>query len=270
MRRSIFMLALALLLGSAAAGTVTLTGSCVSRVLNGNTVQFGIINSGNDSAYSMLLAPVISGATPTSPIYNISALGPGEQKTINVTLENPLLRGAYVGYFIATYDQGAGSTFTAAFPCILYFYNTTISQILLSTNESLLSNGTVSVKVTATNAGSDAVNANVSIIVPPTLSQVSSPSFEVTLAPYATKTVTFYLTSLSTDQAAYGAAAAASYTAGGLGYAVLSKFVVSFEKTSSGGVGDLLVVAVIAVIIVLLALLAFVFLKNRRKASGVV
>jgi len=114
-------------LNLAHAGTVTLTGSCNATLVN-SSIVFSLSNSGNDSAYNLIISPIIEGATPLNTSYAISMLPPGQTKTLSVKLTNFGLNGSYVDAFYVTYQQGF-SFFSAVFPCLVYINKPTVSPI---------------------------------------------------------------------------------------------------------------------------------------------
>jgi len=118
-----------LLASLAFAGTVVLTGTCASVVKN-NTVNFSIANSGNDSAYGLIVNPYISGANVIGN-YSIARLDPGSTANFAVRLSNITAKGTYVDYFVVDYQQGS-SFFSAMFPCWLEFGVSATSPIYLN------------------------------------------------------------------------------------------------------------------------------------------
>ena len=90
------------------AGTVVLTGTCASVVKN-NTVNFSIANSGNDSAYGLIVNPYISGANVIGN-YSIARLDPGSTANFAVRLSNITAKGTYVDYFVVDYQQAVLSS----------------------------------------------------------------------------------------------------------------------------------------------------------------
>lgn len=256
------MVSLVLLAGVASAGTVTLTGVCVNPSLNSTAVNFTLTNSGNDTAYSLVMSPVVQNAQPSQNTYGANALGPQARLSLNVSFSNVNKRGARGAYFIVAYQQG-GSVFTAVFPCLISFYVRTSSQVLLTPYISAGANGNTTVRVSAFNAGQGTIQANVSLMLPPTFTFRGSRNYTLALGPYQTGNVTFLLGfPLSGLQASYGAAAVASYVASNLSYATLATFTISAQKPASAALSSLILgAAALAVLLVL----ALIFVSLRRK-----
>ena len=114
-------------LNLAHAGTVILTGSCNATLVN-SSIVFSLSNSGNDSAYNLIISPIVEGATPLNTSYSMNVLAPGQTKTIYVKLTNFGLNGSYVDAFYVTYQQGF-SFFSAVFPCLVYINKLAVSPI---------------------------------------------------------------------------------------------------------------------------------------------
>jgi len=265
--REYLSLALALLVlsGSARAGTVTLTGSCPDRVLNG-TAFFNLSNSGNDTPYGLTVVPHIPNAQTANGTYSLSELPPGPAARFNMTLSNVTGRGTYVGYFDVAYQQGGSDFFTAVFPCKFSFRKATVSSLYLSPTVLDLSNGTVLVRVALLNGGASEVDSDVSLILPSSLSNASYGDQALSLAPGVQENVSFYVRIPSSD-ASYSAAVAAGYEAGGLSYASLSSFTISSGGARQVNFGTVALAAAVAATGALLVLLALVSMRKKRKPA---
>ncbi len=259
--RAPFAFALLAVLGSACAGTVTLTGSCPNRVLNG-TAFFNLTNSGNDTAFRLTIVPRIPAAQPAEPAYSLDELAPGSAAAFNITLANVTGSGTYAGYLDVAYQQGT-DYFTAVFPCTFSFRNATSSSVYLTPAVAEEGNGTVVVGVSAFNGGASEVRANVSLILPPSLSLESYGSAILVLPPGAQRNVSFSVGPPS-PQASYSAAVSASYEAGGLEHASLATFVISPGKSQPVNFGTVALGAAAVAVAALLALL----LRSRMGKRG--
>lgn len=159
-----FAFALIVLSGYACAGTVTLTGSCPNRALNG-TAFFNLSNSGNDSAYRLTIVPRIPTALTEYATYNLDDLPPDSTGVFNMTLVNVTGRGTYAGQVDVAYEQGT-DYFTAVFPCTFSFRNATSSSVYLTPTVVNEGDGTVLVRVSVFNGGASEADMNVSLILP--------------------------------------------------------------------------------------------------------
>lgn len=258
-------LALLVLFGIVSAGTVTLTGSCVNYKIGSSTIPFTLSNSGNDTAYNLLITPVVPHAQTAQSLYNISSLGPGSSSTLEVGISNISEKGMSAAYFSLAYQQGS-SVFTAVFPCLIPIKNATTSQVFVNINESAVENGVADVRVNVFNAGADEETANVSLILPSTFTYRSSPSILLSLAPHKGSNVTFSLGFPAGYQASYSVAAVASYSKDNLSYTSLMTFLISSSGSSSESIfGSLLFDAAIALVALVLILILISLRKKRRK-----
>jgi hypothetical protein len=231
-------------------------------VLNG-TAFFNLSNSGNDSAYQLTIVPHIPTARTAYAAYNLGVLPPRSVGRFNMTLASAAGRGTYAGRFDVTYQQGT-DYFTAVFPCLFSFRNATSSSVYLTPNVTDEENGTVLVRVSILNGGASEVDANVSLILPPSISAVSGGNTTLDLSPDIKTNVSFYVSTPS-SQASYAAAVVASYESGGLGYASLSTFIISSGKSQPVNFGTATLWAALVVIVVLLVLLIRSYLRKRGK-----
>jgi hypothetical protein len=260
-----FAFALLAILGSACAGTVTLTGSCPNRVLNG-TAFFNLSNSGNDSAYRLTVVPRIPTAQTGYASYNLTELAPGSAAQFNMTLVNATGRGTYAGQVDVAYQQGT-DFFTAVFPCTFSFRAAPASSVYMTPSLSHESNGTVLVRVAVFNGGASQVEANVSLILPPSLSAAPG-NVSLVLPPEAQRNVSFQVSTPSA-QASYSAAAAAGYESGGLAHASLATFVISPSVSQPVNPGTVsLGIAAVAVMALLVLLVRSSMKKRRNKPAA--
>lgn len=255
-----FAFALFVLFGSACAGTVTLTGSCPNRVLNG-TAFFNLSNSGNDSAYRLTILPRIPTARTQYATYNLAELAPGSSAQFNMTLVNATGQGTYAGQVDVAYQQGT-DFFTAVFPCTFSFRAAPASSVYLTPSLSYGSGGTVLVRVAVFNGGASQVDANVSLILPPSLSAAPG-NVSLILPPEAQRNVSFQVGTPSA-QASYSAAAAAGYESGGLAHASLATFVISPSASQPLNLGTASLGIAAVAVVALLALLVRSSMRKRR------
>lgn len=261
---ALFAFALLAVFGAASAGTVTLTGSCPAVVLGG-TAFFNLSNSGNDTAYSVAISPRIPGAQTADAVYSLAELTPGSTDQVSMTLANVTGVGTYAGYLDVAYRQGSDQ-FTAVFPCTFSFRNASYSNVHLTT--AVVEEGAASlVKVSALNGGASAVQANVSLLLPPAFASASNESRSVALPPGIPVNVSFDIGMPESPQASYGAAAAASYEINGLGYASIAQFSIPVGNAQPVNFGLLALMAAFAAIAVLIVRLIYIsFAKRKRRA----
>jgi len=249
-------------LNLAHAGTVTLTGSCNATLVN-SSIVFSLSNSGNDSAYNLIISPLVEGATPLNKSYAISMLLPGQTKTLSVKLTNFGLNGTYVDAFYVTYQQGF-SFFSAVFPCLVYINKPTVSPIYEVVRATSLKN-IIIVNVSLFNAARTPVNGTISLVVPPTLSFISNKSYGFTLQPYTNESFTFKIQSPN-NGASYSSAAVASFNMSNLHYSSMATFSITPYVAKSGLLSPLEITAVIVVIILLIALFLLArSIKNKKR-----
>jgi len=249
-------------LNLAHAGTVTLTGSCNATLVN-SSIVFSLSNSGNDSAYNLIISPIIEGATPLNTSYAISMLPPGQTKTLSVKLTNFGLNGSYVDAFYVTYQQGF-SFFSAVFPCLVYINKPTVSPIYEVVRVTPLKNMVI-VNVSLFNAARTPVNGTISLVVPPTLSFISNKSYGFTLQPYTNESFTFKLQSPN-NGASYSSAAVASFNMSNLHYSSMATFSITPYIAKGGLLSSLEITAIIIVIILLIALFLLArSIKNKKR-----
>jgi len=253
-------------LNLAHAGTVTLTGSCNATLVN-SSIVFSLSNSGNDSAYNLIISPIIEGATPLNTSYAISMLPPGQTKTLSVKLTNFGLNGSYVDAFYVTYQQGF-SFFSAVFPCLVYINKPTVSPIYEVVRVTPLKNMVI-VNVSLFNAARTPVNGTISLVVPPTLSFISNKSYGFTLQPYTNESFTFKLQSPN-NGASYSSAAVASFNMSNLHYSSMATFSITPYVAKSGLLSPLEITAVIVAIILLIALFLLArSIKNKKRREHI-
>jgi hypothetical protein len=266
-RFALYFISLLFILNVVSAGTVTLTVSCRPISSNSTTTNFSLLNSGNDTAFNLVITPFIFGAQPLQKTYPINSLGPNSQISMNVSFAGIKQSGAYGGYFYAVYQQGS-DIFTAVFPCLFSFFKQTQSQVLISSNTTVGADGNAIVKISAFNEGTDSLETLIQLVVPPTFTYNGSENHSLTLAPYQKGNATFRL-KIPGGQASYTAAAFASYSKDNLSYASLSTFVISAQGETSSKLSTLFFDLVMAAIVIVLLLIIFSIFKRKRSKDQV-
>lgn len=261
--------ALLLLAGIAGAGTVTLTGTCSSGVINKATsyATFSLLNSGNQTATNLLVLPKFAGGTALNTSEPLQSISPGQNLTMKFYFNNFSTPGGYAGSFTVAYSQGA-SSFFALFPCVLDFVNYTSGIVQVS--EINQSGNTISVSLV--NLGAVAFNVSVAMLLPPEF-YVYPTNQSVALSAGATQKVRFSFTQPTLSQASYAIAASASYDAGGLHYTSIRQSALSFYN---GGAGTsqlaqyLPYIIALAVIFLIVFMIAFSMVRKGKRARAAV
>ncbi len=263
------LLVFILVIGMVSAGTVTLSGGCTPTVINSNTITFTLSNSGNDSAFNMVLTPFIQTAQATNSTYSINSLGPGGSATINVSVTKVGEPGTSGAYFVLEYQQGT-SVFAAVFPCLVHFFSASSSAVLLTENSTVYKNGTALAKVTAINEAGIPIAANVSLVIPPSFSYLSSKFHVVNLTSFGSANVTFALSYPAGQVASYSAAAFVHYLQNGTSYAYFIPFVIKPPPLTSSYAPTLIEGGAAAAVVIVILLIAASLMRKKRKGSGVV
>ncbi|MGC8676563.1 MAG: CARDB domain-containing protein [Candidatus Micrarchaeia archaeon] len=247
------------------AGTVVLTGTCADVVKN-STVNFSIANSGNDSAYHLIVNPYISGANVIGN-YSIARLNPGSAANFAVRLSNITAKGTYVDYFVVDYQQG-NSFFSAMFSCWLEFGVSATSPIYLN-SYFLYANSSVGlVNVSVMNAGTSLINATISLLVPAYVHVIGAASKQLTLVPGNVSHLQFKIDAKGMDGVSFDGAVYASYSRNGINFATQPS-IFTFKPYSSGfSVSKLIVYGAIAFILLFAIFVLFTALKNMRNAKS--
>ncbi|MDE1828315.1 MAG: hypothetical protein KGH65_04095 [Candidatus Micrarchaeota archaeon] len=253
---------LIMLLGTASAGTVSLTGTCQSNLMSGNILNFTLVNSGNDTAYNLQLSPVLSGAQAENLSYPLGSLPSDQGATFLIPLTNITVKGTFIDALVATYQQGS-NVFTALFPCTVNMGKSTVSAVFLSVN-TFSSSGTSIMNVSALNSINTNLTVNVSALFPPSFSFITKPSYLLHLGPYGTQKVQFVV-NYPTTQASYTGAIVDHYVYKNSSYASFAPIVVSQSPPSaSTGISPFLIGSIIVGIAIVL-LIARSISKNKKK-----
>ncbi len=171
------------------------------------------------------ITPEISGAL----VHNT---GINSASSIYTWLAYPPENGTYADYFIGTFNHN-NTTMSAVFPCLLKFGNSTQSQAKVNVTVKEENNGYL-INVTVTNNMSFAtiVNANVSLIIPPTFKS-SSYIVPIKIYPSENSSTSFFVTPPSGSNFSYAAAVAVSYAQNGYHYANMTIFRLTNNTTVS-------------------------------------
>ncbi len=264
--KTIFALAaLLLFFGMASAGTVSLTGTCSNGVISNasNYTTFSLLNSGNETATSLLVLPKFAGGTALNGSESLQSISPGQNRTMKFYFNNFSTPGSYAGSFTVAYSQDT-SSFFVLFPCILNFVNHTSSVVDVSG----INQSGNTINVSLVNLGSSTLNVRVAMLLPPEFNAYPS-NQSVALQPGAMQKVGFSFTHPPLSQVSYGIAASASYDANGLHYTTIRQSVLSFY-TSTPSVSPLLqylpYIIALVVILLIIFMIVFAIIRKRRRA----
>ncbi len=269
MKALIALLAMAIIVVPASAGTVTLSGACGSNLINSsaNYTTFTLSNLGNQTATQLLVVPRLGGGTPANASQSIASLAPGQNTTMTFHFSSTSAPGSYAGSYSVTYTQGPATFFTV-FPCVLDFGKAAASLIRIYN----ISWSGSSLSMMVINLGQSPVYANVTVILPQTFSAYPK-NTTVYLNGSSPSRVSFAVSHPSSSGATYEIAAAASYLSSGVHYASLQLYTLAFPAPGSSTQSGLLsspyapYILIVAVIAVLVALIIFAAIRKRRKAK---
>ncbi|MGC8586597.1 MAG: hypothetical protein ACP5HW_02850 [Candidatus Micrarchaeia archaeon] len=243
------------------AGTVTLSGTCQNYIVN-NSIMFSLSNSGNDTAYNLIISPIISGAVTLNSSFSVNALAPGRSFSIKVPLENFGIPGTYAEGFIVSYQQGL-SVFSALFPCTVWFGKPTVSPIY-ETIKWNKDGDTAIINVSLFDGLGISYVGNISLMVPPTFSFISNKSYSFNVEPYTYSNFTFKV-AFPKGASSYTLAAVASFTSDDLHYTNLVPFVVNTSAKSVVPRSYYILVAGAVIVLIIIILLTFIIRSMLRK-----
>ncbi len=250
-------------LGSVFAGTVVLTGSCKTLVLN-NTLNFSLLNSGNDSAYSVIVDPHISHAQVIGN-YTASLLSPGSTLNFSIKLTNVTAKGTYVDYLIVAYQQGT-SFFSVFFPCWLEFGVPATSELFVAATPYYANNSVELVNVTLMNGGEKSVDANVSLLLPPGVRAVGPSHYLLMISPATTSHLQFKIDIKSLSGVSLNGAVYASYYLNNISFATRPDvFLIAPMPAKHYPVGLFILYGAVAVIVIFGLFVLFIALRNRKR-----
>ncbi len=257
---------LAVLMATAGASTVTLTGSCSNQLLDAahNSFTFNLTNSGNGTAMDFELVPVLSGMSSYNSMLAIPVVAPGGNYSLRFYAGNFSMPGGYAEYLLASYSQGS-DVFTTFFPCLLYANQ--VSQSMIRVSAVNQSGGVLSVTL-LNNDVHNAINATVHVQAPLSFS-VPEPNSSVTVAPYSQRTLHFNVSVPQLTSASFPIGVSVSYASSGVHYATIAQTVVSFGSGSKTAAGPGIAAISIAVVVVaILLLIAASVIKRRGAGKG--
>lgn len=259
----IFLL-VAAIIGTSAASTVTLTGTCYSGIISdkNNYIQFNLTNSGDGAATNLVITPRISGATPNNTTVSIPLVKPNTTYGEKIYLWNFTTVGSYVELFLVKYTQGT-STFTTVYPCLATFFKGAQSQIVVTG----LTRNTSRVVVNLSNTATFPITGS-AVIYAPSSFNVSPKYDNFTINPRQIKRVSFDVVPPQYTNAEFPVTVAISYTQAGVHYATLAITTVTFPASLGLGLslGELLlIIGLLAAIIIIIALIIISIIVNRRR-----
>ncbi len=267
MRMLAFIIALMMLVGISAASTVTLTGTCYAGLINqsNNYMQFNLTNSGNGTASSLLIEPVIDGASAINATISIPFVAPGSTYPERIYLDDFGLPGSYVERFVVSYSQGSASYITI-FPCLVDMGQSAHSLLGIT---AITKTGNM-IHVNISNIADYPINANVVVFSPPSFS-ISHPFENITVNQYSLTNISFSFASPQYTNSQFPIAIAVSYIRNNVHYATLGVATIAFGAGSSSlllSLGNNIIILVVAIIVVIIVALIIVSLMRNRRHGG--
>ncbi|MDE1823169.1 MAG: hypothetical protein KGI00_01160 [Candidatus Micrarchaeota archaeon] len=245
----------------ASAGTVTLSGTCPSKLVNGNA-SFSLSNSGNESATSLIITLHFIGNVTSNKSVQIGKIAPAQSLNVSVPVSGNGNSGTFGSYFLVAYRQDS-SVFSAIFPCLIDIGNGTASQLLVNSEVVSKISGNSTVNVSVVNGGYTSINASVDLVLPIGLSAPFGSHKALLLGPSSRDGIFFPVT-YPNGTGSYAGAVVVSYQENGLNHASLSTITIGTQGLKKGmQLGALLeyAVAIVFVAFVILILRA----RLRRK-----
>lgn len=243
--------------------TVTLTGTCYSKLINAsnNYMVLNITNSGNGTATNLLIEPSIQGATTNTSIL-LPIVAPSSTYMEKIYLQNFTLPGSYVENFVTRYSQGS-STFITLFPCLININQNAPSALGITSLE--LKNKII--KVNISNIANYPITAQVSVFTPPSFTVFNSTK-NITINKDSNSNISFSISTPQYTNAQFPIAVAVSYINSNVHYSTLAVSSISF----GGGTGSIasilegngILFVILAIIIIIIALIIFSILKNKK------
>ncbi len=258
-------LAMAVLIGSSSALTVTLTGTCKGIYQNNSVdyVEFVLNNSGNGPATNLSFIPASLGINLSARNGTLPVLYPGNTSTTRFDVTNATYNGTYAFGMYVSYLQG-GQTFVVTFPCLVSLGKPSVQFAYISNMS--ISNGRLSTEITSIYGKR----------LPVMLYFIAPPAF--TISP---KSTTIYMNGSSVNEVnasidegrAFNGqvtlTGVISYVIANRSYASLYTLPVSLSQSGGQGI-DLTWMALGAVVALIIALIvASIVLKRRRPKTGV-
>lgn len=264
--RALFAIMFIAFAAVANAGTVTLTGTCPSSVVNGSA-NFMLNNSGNESATNLVITLHFIGNVTSNRSVQVSSIGPSQGINATLPVSGNGSRGTFGSYFLVAYSQDS-SVFSAIFPCLIDVGNGTASQVLVQSGVVRDSGNSSTVKVTLVNGGYGTVNASVDLVLPLGIAPLAETDRTVSVSSTSKNSIGFPI-SYAGGSGSYTGAVVASYQDKGVNYATLSAVAIDTNSKGSGIMpGTILEYAVIAVVVLFLLLIGRSLLSRRRRPSA--
>ncbi len=267
MRVLFLLISIVILTGIAAASTVTLTGTCYSKIINqtNNYITFNLTNSGNGTATNFLIEPIIDGANSLNSTLLIPLVAPGSTYSERVYLTNFTTPGSYVQRFVTRYSQGT-STFVTLFPCLVNI-GQNAQSILAITNLSQSSKGN-NISFSISNIANYPISAQVSVYAPPDFS-IQNSTRNISFSQYSSTGASFEFTKPQYTNAEFPIVIAASYTAKDVHYATLAVTTISFggPAATSAPTSNILLFLIITLIVIILVLIIISVMKKRKRSA---
>ncbi len=262
--QKLFLFMTLLLLGTAYAGTVTLTGTCTQKS-GQSTLAFGLLNSGNDTALDVVITPNTRSGQKMSE-YAVNSIQPQHSVSIDVQLPPNLENGSYVDYFTVVYGQ-SDSVFSTVFPCVVNIGESTSGNVLLNYTVSY-SGKTDTVNVSAYNKGATGITDNISMILPPSFTYLSPTYAMISISPFGYGNASFKIE--NNVFGSYSGAVVSEYLAGNASHATMKEIVLVAQVAhGSMDIYDIFYTGAITLIAVMLVLIlrAFAIRKNQLEKN---
>lgn len=253
-----------LLLGIVSAGTVTISVTCPSHVVN-NSATFTIRNLGNESAYQLIIVPHFLGI-PTNYTQSLQTLYPGINETVSVPINQTSANGTVGAYLDIAYQQES-SQFSSVFPCLVSFGNATSPGIIVESNVSRPSDGNGVVSTRFINLLDMNITLSSWLVLPPTFTY-SNGARSVPLQQMGKATESENV-SYPVSNSNFTGAVLATYMVGNRSYTSLSKFSINtsplqVQKSGVPSIPILPIAVVVAVAVVVLLIIRASLKKKRR------
>jgi len=243
--------------------TVTLTGTCYSKLVNStdNYMTLNITNSGNGTATNLLIEPSLQGATTNTSIL-LPIVAPSSTYLEKIYFQNFTKPGSYVENFVTRYSQGS-STFITFFPCLVNINQNAPSAIGITS----LALKNKLIRVNISNIADYPITAQISVYTPPSFTVLNSTK-NITVNKDSNSNVSFSISTPQYTNAQFPIAVAVSYVNSNVHYSSLAVSSISF----GGGTGSIssilegngILFVILAIIIIIIVLIIFSILKNRK------
>lgn len=257
---AIFLVAIS---NNVVAYTVTLNGACGTNIINTTSryTTFSLSNSGDGPAQQLAIISHINGAQTPNTSISFAQLQPNATNSASFYLENFSLPGSYLEYYTVEYQQ-SGSTFITVFPCYVSFFQKTQSLIASTKVNVTRSGQSYRADIALLNLGQYPVDANVSVIAPPTFS-ISGNNTSAHIGAGSSSTYEFSATPPTGFNATYPVSLALSYTHNDLHYAYFVTATISASDSSTNKSSNPTLWLVVAIIVLLVALICYSLIRKK-------